>query len=633
MDLMTITLTTVSSTLGVKYVVVLHMKHLTVLRNTSTPGDQGLPTSNQNPLFTKRANLYENFCAGLPQDYGDKKGYGSVKCNGITFTRVAYVNGLKHNLISISQSCDANYKVLFTKTQGTIYNKNNEVVPIDPRRRDVYVIDMSSLNKESNVWFFTMASSIVNWLWHKRLSNLNFKNINNLAKHNLISGLPSLNFSKDKNCLAREKGKHHRASFKTKRSFSINKSLHLLHMDLFRHVKPQTINHNKFTLVIVDEYSRGRSPDISYFYVFGYPVHIHNHMDNLGKFDEKANDGLFLGYSLVAKAFRVFNIRRQEIEKIVHVTFSEDDEAISQSNTEGDATNFNENRSFPDDEFLESRSKVTQCPGNTEYFPYILVYENTTPSESPILQPTWLLWCTDGCKECIPEWKNLRGGIKSQLADYDVLYDKVAIFYDNTSVIAISDNLVLHSRTKHMERLKRRPRPSPSYFDGGINPCFENRPPMLNKENYVPWSSRLLWYAKSRPNGMLIHNSIINGPYVRRLIPEPGDPNREVPMNETFHVQTNDELTKKELKQIIADDQSIQTILLGLLEDICAAIDSCETAQEIWLRVRQMMKGSDIGIQEKKAKLFNEWERFNSTDGESIESYYHRFLKLMNDLK
>nr|GEW05868.1 hypothetical protein [Tanacetum cinerariifolium] len=46
-----------------------------------------------------------------------------------------------------------------------------------------------------------------------------------------------------------------------------------------------------------------------------------------------------------------------------------------------------------------------------------------------------------------------------------------------------------------------------------------------------------------------------------------------------------------------------------------------------------MMKGSDIGIQEKKAKLFNEWEMFTSTDGESIESYYHRFLKLMNDLK
>nr|GEW30229.1 putative reverse transcriptase domain-containing protein [Tanacetum cinerariifolium] len=109
---------------------------------------------------------------------------------------------------------------------------------------------------------------------------------------------------------------------------------------------------------------------------------------------------------------------------------------------------------------------------------------------------------------------------------------------------------------------------------------FENCPPMLNKENYVPWSSRLLWNL-----------------------------------------------------QMEANDQANQTILLGLPEDIYAAVDSCETAQEIWLRVQQMMKGSDIGIQEKKAKLFNEWERFTSTDAESIESYYHRFLKLMNDLK
>nr|GFD13501.1 hypothetical protein [Tanacetum cinerariifolium] len=48
---------------------------------------------------------------------------------------------------------------------------------------------------------------------------------------------------------------------------------------------------------------------------------------------------------------------------------------------------------------------------------------------------------------------------------------------------------------------------------------------------------------------------------------------------------------------------------------------------------QQMMKGSDIEIQEKKAKLFNEWERFTSNEGESIESYYYSFLKLMNDLK
>nr|GEV83334.1 hypothetical protein [Tanacetum cinerariifolium] len=117
------------------------------------------------------------------------------------------------------------------------------------------------------------------------------------------------------------------------------------------------------------------------------------------------------------------------------------------------------------------------------------------------------------------------------------------------------------------------------------------------------------------------------------MIPEPGDANREITITETFHLQTDDELSDKELKHIEADNQAIQTILIGLPEDIYAVVDSCETAQDIWLRVQQMMKGSDIRIQGKKAKLFNEWERFASNEWESIESYYHRFLKLMNDLK
>ncbi|GKD31938.1 hypothetical protein Tco_1242716 [Tanacetum coccineum] len=85
----------------------------------------------------------------------------------------------------------------------------------------------------------------------------------------------------------------------------------------------------------------------------------------------------------------------------------------------------------------------------------------------------------------------------------------------------------------------------------------ENHPPMLNKDNYVPWSSHLFRYTKSKPNGKLIYNSIMNGLY------------------------TSEELTKKEVKQMEADDQAIQTILMGFPEDIYAAVDSCETTQEI----------------------------------------------------
>ncbi|GKA31507.1 retrovirus-related pol polyprotein from transposon TNT 1-94, partial [Tanacetum coccineum] len=60
---------------------------------------------------------------------------------------------------------------------------------------------------------------------------------------------------------------------------------------------------------------KGRSPDISYFHVFGCHVHIYNHRDHMGKFDEKVDDGFFLGYSLVAKVFRVFNIKEKKWKK------------------------------------------------------------------------------------------------------------------------------------------------------------------------------------------------------------------------------------------------------------------------------------------------------------------------------
>nr|GEU29424.1 hypothetical protein [Tanacetum cinerariifolium] len=102
----------------------------------------------------------------------------------------------------------------------------------------------------------------------------------------------------------------------------------------------------------------------------------------------------------------------------------------------------------------------------------------------------------------------------------------------------------------------------------------ENSPPMLNKDNYVPWSSRLIHYVKSKPNGKLIYNSIMNGRYVKRMIPEPSDPDCKVTVTETFHEQTDDELTEKEVKQLEADDQAIQIILMGLFEDIYTAVDS-----------------------------------------------------------
>nr|GEY70434.1 reverse transcriptase domain-containing protein [Tanacetum cinerariifolium] len=151
---------------------------------------------------------------------------------------------------------------------------------------------------------------------------------------------------------------------------------------------------------------------------------------------------------------------------------------------------------------------------------------------------------------------------------YDMIEEAMEVFLDDFSVFGDS----FSSYLSHLDQMLKR-------LSCGIKSQAgsESRPPMLNKQNYVPWSSRLLRYAKSRPNGKLIHNSILNGPYVRRMIPEPGDAERDVNVNETFHEQTDDELSERELKQIKADDQAIQTILLGLPQHIYADVDSCET--------------------------------------------------------
>ncbi|GJR05513.1 hypothetical protein Tco_0528497 [Tanacetum coccineum] len=110
----------------------------------------------------------------------------------------------------------------------------------------------------------------------------------------------------------------------------------------------------------------------------------------------------------------------------------------------------------------------------------------------------------------------------------------------------------------------------------------------------------------------------MNGPYVRRMIPEPGDADREVPVLETFHEQTDDELTVAEIKQMEADDQAIQTILLGLPEDIYAAVDSWFTSTE----------GNRLSLYFTFSKLMNDFKR-NKHFPEKIASN----LKFLNNLQ
>ncbi|GKA02706.1 hypothetical protein Tco_0675487 [Tanacetum coccineum] len=130
-----------------------------------------------------------------------------------------------------------------------------------------------------------------------------------------------------------------------------------------RSTVPSTSDHNEF-----DYFKRGekiqaanareptkkeRIPNITYFHMFGCPMFIHNHKDHLGKFNAKADDRYFLGYSSVLKAFRIYNTRRQQIEETYHVTFDKSIEAIRFTNTSVDEIGIDDSSRYPPDELQE----------------------------------------------------------------------------------------------------------------------------------------------------------------------------------------------------------------------------------------------------------------------------------------
>ena len=80
---------------------------------------------------------------------------------------------------------------------------------------------------------------------------------------------------------------------------------------------------------LLTEMLRKRKPDISYFRIFGCPVYVLKNRDKLGKFQEKAEEGLFLGYSRKGKAYKYFSIPRQTVDESIHMTFEEEAAAIN----------------------------------------------------------------------------------------------------------------------------------------------------------------------------------------------------------------------------------------------------------------------------------------------------------------
>nr|GEZ81927.1 integrase, catalytic region, zinc finger, CCHC-type, peptidase aspartic, catalytic [Tanacetum cinerariifolium] len=110
------------------------------------------------------------------------------------------------------------------------------------RSTNLYTINLHEMDSTSPICLMARASSTTSWLWHQRLSHLNFDTINDLARNDLVSGLPKFKYHKEHLCPSCEQGKSKRASHPPKLVPNSRQRLHLLHMDLCGPMRIASIN-------------------------------------------------------------------------------------------------------------------------------------------------------------------------------------------------------------------------------------------------------------------------------------------------------------------------------------------------------------------------------------------------------
>ncbi|GKD60759.1 retrovirus-related pol polyprotein from transposon TNT 1-94, partial [Tanacetum coccineum] len=220
-------------------------------------------------------------------DFAVIAGYGDVVIGSMTVKKVYYVEGLGHNLFSVGQFCDKGLEVAFRKSTCFVRNEDGVDLLTGDRSSNLYTIALNEIASNSSACLLARASSSQSWLWHQRLSHLNFATINNLVKNNLVRGLPKMKFEKDHLCSACEQGKIHRKHHKSKMAFASNKPLYLLHMDLYGPIRVENVIFSMITRIL--------ESDIE----------------------------VFVGYSKEFAAFKVYNKQTRKIHESVNVNFDE----------------------------------------------------------------------------------------------------------------------------------------------------------------------------------------------------------------------------------------------------------------------------------------------------------------------
>ncbi|GJR27346.1 putative ribonuclease H-like domain-containing protein [Tanacetum coccineum] len=227
---------------------------------------------------------YEEIDGGFFVFEGDPKGgritgKGKISTGKLDFEDVYFVKELKFNLFSVSQMCDKKNSVLFTDTECVVLSPDfklldeNHVLLRVPRKDNMYSVDLKNIVPSGGLTcLFAKATLDESNLWHRRLGHINFKTMNKLVRGNLVRGIENL----------------------------IDLKVKVIRCD----------NGTEFKNKVMNQFCemKGRKPALSFMRPFGCPVTILNTLDHLGKFDGKADEGFFVGYSTNSKAYRLFDI-------------------------------------------------------------------------------------------------------------------------------------------------------------------------------------------------------------------------------------------------------------------------------------------------------------------------------------
>ncbi|GJR84238.1 retrovirus-related pol polyprotein from transposon TNT 1-94 [Tanacetum coccineum] len=255
--------------------------------------------------------------------------------------RVYYVEGLGHNLFSVGQFYDSDLEVAFRK--HTCYVRDSDGVELIKGScgSNLYTISVEDKMKSSPICLLSKASKNKSWLWHRRLNHLNFGTINDLARKDLVRGLPRLKFEKDHLCsftwvkFLRSKDETPAVVFKflkqiqvglnkTVRYVRIDNGIEFVNKDLTDYYDRVSIFHQKTVPRtpqqngVVERQNHTLVEAARIMLIFSKAP-----IEDLGKLQPTAKIGIFVGYALSKKGYRIYNKRTQRIMETIHVNFDE----------------------------------------------------------------------------------------------------------------------------------------------------------------------------------------------------------------------------------------------------------------------------------------------------------------------